>query len=131
MLALVIAACLATAGSCRDFQLLYDPREVSLMTCVTVGQAEIARWKESHAAWTVRRWSCGYRRSPDQPARRSVSQAAAVAPPTPPAQKQSISASACARRRFAAISRIAGVPRNSAPCSPPAWRIRSTVSAST
>jgi hypothetical protein len=60
MLALVIAACLPTAGSCRDFQLLYDPQEVSLMACATVGQAEIARWKETHVAWTVRRWSCGY-----------------------------------------------------------------------
>ena len=63
MLELVIAACLANApadGSCRDFPLLYDPQEVSLMTCVTVGQAEIARWKESHPAWTVSRWRCGY-----------------------------------------------------------------------
>jgi len=60
MLELIIAACLAT-GHCRDFQLLYDARETSVMTCVTMGQAEIARWKESHPAWIVRRWSCGYR----------------------------------------------------------------------
>ena len=46
-------------------------------------------------------------------------------------QKQRISASACARRRLAAISRMAGVPRKIAPRSPPVSRILSTVSAST
>jgi hypothetical protein len=34
---LVIAACLAT-GECRDFSLLYDPYQVSLMTCIVAGQ---------------------------------------------------------------------------------------------
>ncbi|MFO1141025.1 MAG: hypothetical protein U1E59_01330 [Amaricoccus sp.] len=60
MLALVIAACLSNTGPCRNFQLLYDPQDVSLVRCVSVGQVEIARWKESHPKWAVRRWSCGY-----------------------------------------------------------------------
>ena len=63
MLELVIAACLANApvdGSCRDFSLLYDPQDVSLMMCVAGGQVEIARWQASHPAWTVSRWRCGY-----------------------------------------------------------------------
>ena len=59
MIELAILACLA-AEDCRDFSLLYDPREVSLMTCMVGSQAEIARWQESHPLWTVRRWSCGF-----------------------------------------------------------------------
>lgn len=58
MIALVIAACLET-GECRDFNLLYDPREVSLMTCMIAGQPQVAIWKESHPDWAVKRWSCG------------------------------------------------------------------------
>ena len=60
MLQLVIAACLSTAGPCRHFSLLYDPREVPLMMCVAAGQVEIARWQESHPDWSVVRWRCGY-----------------------------------------------------------------------
>ena len=63
MLELVIAACLANAPAdvpCRDFSLLYDPQQVSLMMCVAGGQVEIARWQASHPEWTVTRWRCGY-----------------------------------------------------------------------
>lgn len=59
MIVLLIAACL-TEGECRDFSLLYDPADVSLMTCVTAGQAEVARWGESNPQWTVARWRCGF-----------------------------------------------------------------------
>ena len=58
MIELLIAACLAQ-GECRDFALLYDAREASLMTCVTQGQVEVARWKQSHPHWSVKRWRCG------------------------------------------------------------------------
>lgn len=58
LIALVIAACL-DAGKCRDFSLLYDPYEVSLMTCMIAGQAEVARWQEAHPDWRITRWSCG------------------------------------------------------------------------
>ena len=40
MLALVIAACLSTKDTCQDFQLLYDPHEVTLSTCLAAGQVE-------------------------------------------------------------------------------------------
>ena len=60
MLDLVIAACLAVSGECRDFHLLYDPRDVSLMMCVAGGQVEIADSQRSHPKWIVRRWHCGY-----------------------------------------------------------------------
>lgn len=58
MIELVIAACLTT-GECRDFRLLYDPWDVSLMTCMIAGQPEVARWNEANPDWQVRRWSCG------------------------------------------------------------------------
>jgi hypothetical protein len=58
MIELLIVACLAH-GACRDFALLYDAREVSLMTCVARGQVELARWKQSHPHWRVMRWRCG------------------------------------------------------------------------
>lgn len=59
MLELVIAACLAS-GHCQDFSQLYDPREVSFLTCVMGAQPEVARWQESHPDWRVVRWRCGW-----------------------------------------------------------------------
>lgn len=59
---LTILACLAGGaedGACRDFSLLYDPYEVSLMTCMLASQPEVARWSEANPGWQVRRWSCG------------------------------------------------------------------------
>ena len=56
MIELLITACLA--GDCRDFSQLYDPRDVSLMTCMTMGQAEIARWQQGHPDWRIERWTC-------------------------------------------------------------------------
>lgn len=61
MLDLVIAACLTLHGECRDFHLLYDPRDVSVMMCVAGGQIQIADWQQSHPDWTVRGWRCQYR----------------------------------------------------------------------
>jgi hypothetical protein len=56
----LIAACLATSGECREVPLLYDARDVSLLTCMVAGQAEIARWQGVNPGWTVSRWSCGF-----------------------------------------------------------------------
>jgi len=42
MIELLLAGCLVTGG-CRDFSLLYDSREVSLLTCMMSGQAEVAK----------------------------------------------------------------------------------------
>ena len=62
MIELVIAACISSATpECRDFSLLFDADEVSVMSCALHGQREIARWSESHPTWTVARWTCGYR----------------------------------------------------------------------
>ena len=62
MIELVIAACLSSASAeCRDFSMLYDPYDLSLMACALHGQQQIAQWHETHPEWTVARWSCGYR----------------------------------------------------------------------
>jgi hypothetical protein len=58
MIELVIAACLVT-GECQESRLTYDARDVSLMTCMVAGQAEIARWQQQHPAWQIKRWHCG------------------------------------------------------------------------
>ena len=50
MIELLIVACLGS-GECRDFPLLYDSREVSLMTCQVAGQTEVARWQSGHLDW--------------------------------------------------------------------------------
>lgn len=65
MIELVIKACLlsthmtAAEGECRDFSLLFDPRDISVLTCMTQAQPIIARWKDSHHRWEVKRWQCG------------------------------------------------------------------------
>jgi len=61
MIELVIAACLSTAPECRDFSLIYDAQDVSLMSCALHGQQTIAEWHASHQDWTVSRWACGFR----------------------------------------------------------------------
>lgn len=57
MLELLIIACLQ--GQCREFSKLYDPVEVSMLTCMMSGQTEVAQWHEAHPGWEVKRWSCG------------------------------------------------------------------------
>ena len=62
MIELLIAACISSGTpECRDFSLLFDAHDVSLMACAVHGQHEIARWSESHPKWIVARWTCGYR----------------------------------------------------------------------
>ncbi|HRO16230.1 MAG TPA: hypothetical protein PLL33_14570 [Paracoccus sp. (in: a-proteobacteria)] len=63
MIELLISACLATAPECREFSLLLDAREVSLMTCRLTGQFVIAPWQQDHPEWTVQGWTC---RLPEQ-----------------------------------------------------------------
>ena len=58
MIELLISACLTTGPICKDFSILFDQREVSLMTCMVGGQTVIAPWQQSHPAWKVRRWLC-------------------------------------------------------------------------
>ena len=54
MIELLIAACLSSASTeCRDFSLLYDPYEMSLISCTLHGQQHIAQWRETHPEWTV------------------------------------------------------------------------------
>jgi len=57
MIELLIAACLS-ASTCQDFRSLYDAREVSLLTCMTSAQPQIARWQAEHPLWRIQRWQC-------------------------------------------------------------------------
>ena len=62
MIELLISACALTSDPaghippCRDFSLLFDAREVSVMTCMLHGQTQIALWKERHEGWDVEQW---------------------------------------------------------------------------
>ena len=58
MIELLISACLTTGTDCRDFSLIFDAREVSLMTCMMNAQTVIAPWQQDHLDWTVERWTC-------------------------------------------------------------------------
>lgn len=58
MIELLVVAC--RQDNCREVSLLYDPYELSLMTCIIVGQQEAARWQSSNPGWKIRRWSCGF-----------------------------------------------------------------------
>ena len=65
MIELVIAACLAT-GECKESRLTYDAHDVSLLTCMIAGQADVARWQQQHPAWQIKRWHCGIAREYSQ-----------------------------------------------------------------
>lgn len=58
MIELLISACLVTGPVCKEFSLLFDNREVSLMTCMISGQAVLASWKQNNPDWQVKRWTC-------------------------------------------------------------------------
>ncbi|WP_410219206.1 hypothetical protein [Paracoccus sp. (in: a-proteobacteria)] len=64
MIELLISACAFSAQlaeplpQCRDFSLLFDAHEVSIMTCMVHGQPQVAKWKETHPDWRIERWQC-------------------------------------------------------------------------
>ncbi|MFC3168843.1 hypothetical protein [Paracoccus fontiphilus] len=58
MIELLISACLSSQPVCRDFSLMFDAREISLVTCMIGGQAIIAPWQQDNPDWKVRRWTC-------------------------------------------------------------------------
>lgn len=58
MIELFFVTCLATApDQCRDRSLLYAA-ETGVMTCLMMGQAELARWAATHPNETVTQWKC-------------------------------------------------------------------------
>lgn len=58
MIELLISACLSTGPVCKDVSLLFDRREVSLMTCMMNAQTVIAPWQQNNPEWQIRRWLC-------------------------------------------------------------------------
>lgn len=58
MIELLFVTCLSAApSSCQDRSLLFTD-DVGLMDCMIRGQAEIARWVETHPREEVREWKC-------------------------------------------------------------------------
>ncbi|SPH18503.1 hypothetical protein DEA8626_02042 [Defluviimonas aquaemixtae] len=59
MIELLISACLISGSDCREVSMLYDAQDVSLMTCMVMGQAEAARWQVDHPNYRIERYRCG------------------------------------------------------------------------
>lgn len=63
MIELIFVTCMSFAPSnCQERSLLFTD-EVNLMTCMLHGQAEMARWIETHPSETVQSWKCRAPRS--------------------------------------------------------------------
>lgn len=57
MIELVLSICLLdNASKCREEHLTFS--DLSLLTCVVGGQAQIAAFMERHPRWYVKRWAC-------------------------------------------------------------------------
>ncbi|MGB0661555.1 MAG: hypothetical protein ACPGNV_15425 [Mangrovicoccus sp.] len=57
MIELLFVACLASnPDACEERSLLFS--DISPMTCMMGAQPELAKWTETHAGWTVDKWSC-------------------------------------------------------------------------
>lgn len=59
MIELLIVACLGVV-ECREVPLVYDVRQMSMISCMANGQHAVASWHNRNPAWTVKRWSCGH-----------------------------------------------------------------------
>jgi hypothetical protein len=58
MIELLFVTCLATApDNCRDRSLMYT-EDTGLMACMLHGQAQIAKWAETHPGEQVQGWKC-------------------------------------------------------------------------
>lgn len=57
---LILTVCLAAnPGTCREEHLYFESRG-SLMHCMQLAPAEIAKWSREHPTLTVTRWKCAY-----------------------------------------------------------------------
>lgn len=57
---LILTVCLAgNPNACRDEHLYFESRG-SLMHCMALAPAEIARWSSEHPKQEVVRWKCAY-----------------------------------------------------------------------
>ena len=60
MVDLILTVCLAASpGNCRDEHLYFESHG-SLMQCMFLAPAEIAKWSERHPAFKVVRWKCAF-----------------------------------------------------------------------
>lgn len=57
---LILTVCLAASGErCHDEHLYFESRG-SLMHCMSLAPAEIAKWTEEHPKFKVVRWKCAF-----------------------------------------------------------------------
>ncbi|MCR8548410.1 hypothetical protein M4578_11255 [Salipiger sp. P9] len=57
MIELLFVACLSTApDQCQERSLLFT--DITPMTCVMGAQPELAKWTQTHPAFTVTGWKC-------------------------------------------------------------------------
>lgn len=57
---LILTVCLiSNPGNCRDEHLYFESRG-SLVQCMVLAPAEIAKWSQEHATFKVRRWKCAF-----------------------------------------------------------------------
>ncbi|MGL4395291.1 MAG: hypothetical protein ACRCS9_02010 [Hyphomicrobium sp.] len=60
MIELIVSVCLLSAPEqCKNVALSFAEDAVTPFQCMLYGQSEIAKWKEGHPDWSIRKWSCG------------------------------------------------------------------------
>lgn len=59
MIEIAAAACMiGAAHNCRDVVIRFEDENFRQSNCMTVGQAELAKWTLSHPNWRITRFSC-------------------------------------------------------------------------
>lgn len=56
----LISLCLIGGEDCRDVSVLYDAQEVSLLTCMVMGQTEAARWQVEPPNYRIACYRSGF-----------------------------------------------------------------------
>ncbi|WP_245429602.1 hypothetical protein [Mesorhizobium sp. DCY119] len=60
MVDLVLTVCLtANPGNCRDEHLYFESHG-SLMQCMILAPAELAKWSSEHPTFKIVRWKCAF-----------------------------------------------------------------------
>lgn len=60
MVEIVLSLCLiGNAKICKDVPLTFMEQHITPHQCFLYGQAEIAKYLQSHPRWQVKKWKCG------------------------------------------------------------------------
>lgn len=59
MIELVIVGCMAAHPHvCRDFKQAYAAEQLTPYSCMMNAMPELAKWKEGHNEWLIRKFTC-------------------------------------------------------------------------